>query len=111
MVDDTLCIPTVFVSYTGEALDYKTPLLRALHAVDRAATEVCHLFDPTVHKVYSYLGWEQEYFLVDESIYSARPDLLLTGHAAGSRVGEEPTARGPLLRRYPCPCAVVYERA
>ena len=79
MVDDTLCIPTVFVSYTGEALDYKTPLLKALHAVDRAATEVCHLFDPTVHKVYSYLGWEQEYFLVDESIYSARPDLLLTG--------------------------------
>ena len=79
MVDDTLCIPTVFVSYTGEALDYKTPLLKALHAVDCAATEVCRLFDPTVHKVYSYLGWEQEYFLVDESIYSARPDLLLTG--------------------------------
>ena len=79
IVDDTLCIPTVFVSYTGEALDYKTPLLKALHAVDRAATEVCQLFDSSVQKVYSYLGWEQEYFLVDESIYSARPDLLLTG--------------------------------
>ena len=79
IVDDTLCIPTVFVSYTGEALDYKTPLLKALHAVDCAATAVCQLFDPAVSKVYSYLGWEQEYFLVDESIYSARPDLLLTG--------------------------------
>lgn len=79
IVDDTLCIPTVFVSYTGEALDYKTPLLKALHAVDRAATEVCHLFNSSVQKVYSYLGWEQEYFLVDETIYAARPDLVLTG--------------------------------
>ena len=79
IVDDTLCIPTVFISYTGEALDYKTPLLKALTAVDHAATSVCHLFDPHVKKVYSYLGWEQEYFLVDEDIYAVRPDLLLTG--------------------------------
>ncbi|MBQ1651275.1 MAG: glutamine synthetase type III, partial [Paludibacteraceae bacterium] len=64
---------------TGEALDYKTPLLKALNAVDKAATEVCHYFDPSVKKVYSYLGWEQEYFLVDEGLYAARPDLLLTG--------------------------------
>lgn len=79
IVDDTLCIPTVFVAYTGEALDYKTPLLKAINAVDKAATAVCHYFDPSVKKVFSYLGWEQEYFLVDEGLYAARPDLLLTG--------------------------------
>ena len=79
IIDDTLCIPTIFISYTGEALDYKAPLLRALHAVNVAATEVCHYFDPSVKKVTSNLGWEQEYFLVDEGLYSARPDLLLTG--------------------------------
>ena len=79
IIDDTLCIPTVFISYTGEALDYKAPLLRALHAVNVAATEVCHYFDPEVKKVTSNLGWEQEYFLVDEGLYAARPDLLLTG--------------------------------
>jgi len=79
IMDDTLCIPTVFISYSGEALDYKAPLLRALHAVNVAATEVCHYFDPEVKKVTSNLGWEQEYFLVDEGLYSARPDLLLTG--------------------------------
>ncbi len=79
IVDDTLCIPTVFVAYTGEALDYKTPLLKAINAVDKAATAVCHYFDPTVKKVVSFLGWEQEYFLVDEGLYAARPDLLLTG--------------------------------
>ena len=79
IIDDTLCIPTVFISYSGEALDYKAPLLRALHAVNVAATEVCHYFDPAVKKVTSNLGWEQEYFLVDEGLYSARPDLLLTG--------------------------------
>ena len=79
IMDDTLCIPTVFISYSGEALDYKAPLLRALHAVNIAATEVCHYFDPEVKKVTSNLGWEQEYFLVDEGLYSARPDLLLTG--------------------------------
>ena len=79
IIDDTLCIPTVFISYSGEALDYKAPLLRALHAVNVAATDVCHYFDPTVKKVVSNLGWEQEYFLVDEGLYAARPDLLLTG--------------------------------
>lgn len=79
LVGDTLCIPTVFISYTGEALDYKTPLLKALNAVDEAATAVCNYFDPNVKKVYSYLGWEQEYFLVDDGLYAARPDLLSTG--------------------------------
>ena len=79
IIDDTLCIPTVFISYTGEALDYKAPLLRSLHAVNVAATEVCHYFNPDAKKVISNLGWEQEYFLVDESLYAARPDLMLTG--------------------------------
>jgi glutamine synthetase len=79
IIDDTLCIPTIFISYTGEALDYKAPLLRALHAVNVAATDVCHYFYPDVKKVTSNLGWEQEYFLVDEDLFSARPDLMLTG--------------------------------
>ena len=79
IIDDTLCIPTIFISYTGEALDYKAPLLRTLHDVNVAATDVCHYFYPEVKKVQSNLGWEQEYFLVDEGLYSARPDLLLTG--------------------------------
>jgi len=79
IMDDTLIIPTVFISYSGEALDYKAPLLRALKAVNVAATDVCHYFDPEVKKVVSNLGWEQEYFLVDEGLYAARPDLLLTG--------------------------------
>ena len=79
IIDDTLCIPTIFISYTGEALDYKAPLLRALHAVNVAATNVCHYFYPDVKKVVSNLGWEQEYFLVDEDLYAARPDLILTG--------------------------------
>ena len=79
IVGSTLCIPTVFIAYTGEALDYKTPLLRSLAAVDRAATEVCRYFDRNVTKVFSYLGWEQEYFLVDEALWAARPDLVLTG--------------------------------
>ncbi len=78
IVDDTLCIPTIFISYTGESLDYKMPLLKSLQAVDKAATAVCKLFDRNVRKVYSYLGWEQEYFLVDEALYAARPDLVLT---------------------------------
>jgi glutamine synthetase len=78
IIDDTLCIPTVFISYTGEALDYKTPLLKTLSAVDRAAVDVCKLLYPDVKKVYSYLGWEQEYFLVDQALYAARPDLNLT---------------------------------
>ena len=79
IIDDTLCIPTIFIAYTGEALDYKAPLLRALHAVDKAATDVCKYFYDDVHKVQVNLGWEQEYFLVDEGLYSARPDLMLTG--------------------------------
>ena len=79
VVDDTLCIPTIFIAYTGESLDYKAPLLKALRAVNKAAVDVCHYFDPSVKKVMAYLGWEQEYFLVDEGLYAARPDLLLTG--------------------------------
>lgn len=78
IVDDTLCIPTVFIAYTGEALDYKTPLIRSIEALGKAAVEVCRYFDPKVNKVITYLGWEQEYFLVDEDLYSARPDLSLT---------------------------------
>ncbi len=76
---DTLCIPTVFVAYTGEALDYKTPFKRSLQAISDAATPICRLFDPKVNKVITYLGWEQEYFLVDEALYAARPDLMITG--------------------------------
>ena len=79
IIDKTLCIPTIFISYTGESLDYKTPLLRALNAVDKAATGVARYFDPNVKHVKSFLGWEQEYFLVDEALYSARPDLVMTG--------------------------------
>lgn len=79
VVDTTLCIPTIFISYTGEALDYKTPLLKALAAVDKAATDVCQLFDKNITRVYSNLGWEQEYFLVDLALYNARPDLCLSG--------------------------------
>ncbi|SFE64251.1 glutamine synthetase III family protein [Sunxiuqinia elliptica] len=79
IVDGTLCIPTVFISYTGEALDYKTPLLKSIQAVDKAATAVCLYFDKNVTKVTANLGWEQEYFLIDEALFSARPDLVLTG--------------------------------
>ena len=79
IIDDTLCIPTIFIAYTGEALDYKAPLLRSLHAVNKAATDVCQYFYENVTKVQVNLGWEQEYFLVDEGLYSARPDLMLTG--------------------------------
>lgn len=79
IINDTLCIPTVFISYTGESLDYKTPLLKALNSVDKAATRVARYFNPEVNHVKSYLGWEQEYFLVDEALYDARPDLVMTG--------------------------------
>ncbi len=79
IINDTLCIPTVFISYTGESLDYKTPLLKALNSVDKAATRVARYFDKNVNHVKSYLGWEQEYFLVDEALYAARPDLVMTG--------------------------------
>jgi glutamine synthetase len=75
----TLCIPTVFISYTGEALDYKTPLLRALHSIDQAATDVCKYFDKNVKKVTATLGWEQEYFLIDTALANSRPDILMTG--------------------------------
>lgn len=77
--NNTLCIPTVFVAYTGEALDYKTPMLKALSLVDKAAVEVCQYFDKDVRKVVATLGWEQEYFLVDEALFDARPDLKLCG--------------------------------
>ncbi|MCK9163536.1 MAG: glutamine synthetase III [Bacteroidales bacterium] len=79
IVDDTLCIPTIFISYTGIALDYKTPLLKALNAVDKAATNVAQLFNKNINKVSVNLGWEQEYFLVDSALFNARPDLSLTG--------------------------------
>jgi len=79
IVDNTLTIPTIFISYTGEALDYKTPLLRAISAIDKAATDVCQMFDKNVNKVNANLGWEQEYFLIDEALFLARPDLVMTG--------------------------------
>jgi len=79
IMDDTLCIPTIFISYTGEALDYKTPMLKALHSLDKEATAVCKYFDRTTSKVIATLGWEQEYFLVDTALYHARPDMALSG--------------------------------
>jgi len=87
VIGNTLCIPTIFISYTGEALDYKTPLLKTLNILDKAATEICQYFDKNVNKVISTLGWEQEYFLIDEALYYARPDLMLSkrtllGHAS-----------------------------
>lgn len=81
VIGKTLCIPTIFVAYTGEALDFKTPLLKALSALDKAAVEVCQYFDKNVTKVTATLGWEQEYFLVDEALYNARPDLAMTGRS------------------------------
>jgi glutamine synthetase len=79
IVGTTLCIPTVFISYTGESLDYKAPLLKSLAAIDKAAVEVCQYFDKNVLRIQANLGWEQEYFLIDEALYQARPDLVLTG--------------------------------
>ncbi|MEI6059814.1 MAG: glutamine synthetase III [Bacteroidota bacterium] len=79
IMDDTLCIPTIFISYTGEALDYKTPMLKALHSLDKEATAVCRYFDRNTNKVVATLGWEQEYFLVDTALYHARPDMALSG--------------------------------
>jgi len=81
VIGKTLCIPTIFISYTGESLDYKMPLIRALAAIDNAAVEICQLFDKNVAKVNATLGWEQEYFLIDQALFNARPDLLLTGRA------------------------------
>jgi glutamine synthetase len=89
----TLCIPTVFISYTGEALDYKMPMLKAIHAIDKAATDVCQYFDKEVNKVKVTLGWEQEYFLVDAGLFNARPDLMMSGRAL---VGSTP-AKGQQL--------------
>ena len=88
IIGKTLCIPTIFVSYTGEALDYKTPLLKALAAVDKAAVAVCQYFDPDIKKVNATLGWEQEYFLVDSALFDARPDLVLTGRTL---IGQPPS--------------------
>jgi glutamine synthetase len=79
ILDNTLCIPTIFVSYTGDSLDYKTPLLKSMRALDNISVEVCKYFDKNINKVYATLGWEQEYFLVDAALYAARPDLVLTG--------------------------------
>jgi glutamine synthetase len=81
VIDKTLCIPTIFIAYTGEALDYKMPLLKALHAVNEAAVDVCQYFDKNVTKTQATLGWEQEYFLVDKALFNARPDLMMTGRA------------------------------
>ena len=81
VIGKTLCIPTIFISYTGESLDYKMPLLKALYAIDQAAVEVCQYFDKNVTKVNATLGWEQEYFLVDQALFNARPDLMMTGRA------------------------------
>jgi len=81
VIDKTLCIPTIFIAYTGEALDYKMPLLKALHAVNEATVDVCQYFDKNVKKTTATLGWEQEYFLVDKALFNARPDLMMTGRA------------------------------
>jgi len=75
----TLCIPTIFVSYTGESLDYKAPLLKALDALNKAAVDVCNYFDKNITRVTPTLGWEQEYFVIDEALFNARPDLVMTG--------------------------------
>ncbi|MEE4176669.1 MAG: glutamine synthetase III [Bacteroides sp.] len=93
IMDGTLCIPTIFIAYTGEALDFKTPLLRALALIDQVAVEVCQLFDRNITKVYPTLGWEQEYFLVDEALYYARPDLVMTGRTLTGHI----PARGQQL--------------
>jgi len=93
IMGNTLCIPTIFIAYTGEALDYKMPLLKALQAVDDAAVSVCQYFDKNVNKVNSSLGWEQEYFLIDKALYNARPDIMMTGRTL---VGHSP-AKGQQL--------------
>ena len=93
VIGKALCIPTVFIAYTGEALDYKMPLLKALNAIDQAATNVCQYFDKNITKVSASLGWEQEYFLIDKALYNARPDIILTGRAL---VGHNP-AKGQQL--------------
>ena len=104
IIGDTLCIPTVFISYTGEALDHKTPLLKSITAVSKAATEVCKYFDNSVTKVLSYLGWEQEFFLVDTALHALRPDLMLTertlmGHESAKNQQLEDHYFGSIPRR------------
>ncbi len=93
IIDTTLCIPTIFVSYTGEALDYKVPLLKSLDVLDRAATKVCRIFERQISQVTATLGWEQEYFVVDAALYAARPDLVMSGRTV---YGHNP-ARGQQL--------------
>lgn len=93
LIENTLCIPTIFVSYTGETLDYKTPLLKTIDVLDKVATKVCHLFDSSINRVFSTLGWEQEYFVIDRALYNARPDLMMTGRTV---FGHHP-ARGQQL--------------
>ena len=93
IMDGTLCIPTIFIAYTGEALDFKTPLLRTMALIDQVSVEVCQLFDRNITKVYPTLGWEQEYFLVDEALYYARPDLVMTGRTLTGHI----PARGQQL--------------
>jgi glutamine synthetase len=110
VVDTTLCIPTIFISYTGEALDYKTPLLKALGAVDKAATEVCQLFDKNVTRVFTNLGWEQEYFLVDSALYNARPDLCLTGRTLMGHSSAKDNSWKTTIRFYSATGNSLYER-
>ena len=111
VIDGTLCIPTIFISYTGEALDYKVPLFRTLNTLDKAAVEVCHLFDNSINKVFATLGWEQEYFLVDEALYFARPDLVLTGRTLlGHTAAKEPADGRPLFRSHSATCGFFHER-
>tara|TARA_R110001592_G_scaffold58067_2_gene176294 strand:+ start:7461 stop:9647 length:2187 start_codon:yes stop_codon:yes gene_type:complete len=93
IIGKTLCIPTIFIAYTGEALDYKMPLLKALNVMDKAATDVCQYFDKGINKVNTSLGWEQEYFLIDKALFNARPDIMMTGRAL---VGHNP-AKGQQL--------------
>jgi glutamine synthetase len=93
----TLCIPTIFVSYTGETLDYKSPLLRSIHYLEKTAVPVCQYFDKNVTKVHATLGWEQEYFLVDSAMFNARPDLLLTGRTL---IGHSPSKGQELEDHY-----------
>jgi glutamine synthetase len=93
----TLCIPTVFISYTGESLDHKTPLLKSQHLLEKAAVDVCHFFDKNINKVFPTLGWEQEYFVIDEALFNARPDLLLTGRTL---IGAKPSKGQQLSDHY-----------
>ena len=111
VVDTTLCIPTIFISYTGEALDYKNTSAQGLAAVDKAATDVCQLFDKNIARVYTNLGWEQEYFLVDLALYNARPRLMPDRtYTHGALFCQRPAVGRPLFRFYPATCHCLYER-